>query len=246
LPPRQGEPSLASHHAMSSIIERVKTSPVFIRVIPFGLFLLLTFAQSWVGEDGRYWLYLVKTIIGAWMLWLMRPFVDEMRWKISVEAVVTGIVVFIVWIGVDDFLAMIGLKPDFGELKIGGKPWNPQHQFGAGSLLAWFFIVVRIVGSTLIVPPLEEVFYRSFLYRYLVNPDFLLVPLGVFATMPFFVTSAVFGFEHREWLAGIICGLAYAGLVCWKKRLGDAITAHAITNLLLGIWVVAKGEWKFW
>ena len=231
---------------MISLLQRIKASPVFVRVVPFGLFLLLTFAQGWFGDMGRYWIYVAKTILAAWTIWWMRPVVEEMRWRISLEAVVVGVAIFVVWVGIDDFLKMIGLKPDFGELKIGGEPWNPNAQFGTGSVLAWFFILARLLGSTLIVPPLEEVFYRSFLYRYLVKPDFLLVPLGAFVAMPFIVTSVVFGFEHREWLAGTICGLAYAGLVCWKKRLGDAMTAHAITNLLLGVWVVGRGEWKFW
>ena len=45
---------------------------------------------------------------------------------------------------------------------------------------------------------------------------------------------------------GILCGFAFQGLVCWKKRLGDAMTAHAITNGLLGLWVVWRGAWHFW
>ena len=56
----------------------------------------------------------------------------------------------------------------------------------------------------------------------------------------------IFGAAHAEWLAGILCGLAYQALVCRKKRLGDAMTAHAITNFLLGVWIVATGEWRFW
>ena len=96
------------------------------------------------------------------------------------------------------------------------------------------------------MPPLEEVFFRSFLYRYLAKPDFQSVPLGQFLPGPFLITSVIFGFEHREWLAGILCGFGYQGLVCWKKRLGDAITAHALTNLLLGAWVIWKGAWHFW
>ena len=70
--------------------------------------------------------------------------------------------------------------------------------------------------------------------------------LGSFAWQPFLLASVIFGLEHREWLAGILCGFAYQGLVCWKKRLGDAITAHSITNLLLGLWVVWQGAWQFW
>ncbi|MBO4545513.1 MAG: CPBP family intramembrane metalloprotease, partial [Verrucomicrobia bacterium] len=64
--------------------------------------------------------------------------------------------------------------------------------------------------------------------------------------MPFVVVSVIFGLVHQEWLAGILCGLVYQGLVCYKGRLGDAITAHGITNLLLGIWVVWRGAWNFW
>jgi hypothetical protein len=125
-------------------------------------------------------------------------------------------------------------------------PWNPNEQFGAGSALAWLMVGTRIIGSTLVVPPLEEVFYRSFLYRYIAKPDFLSVPLNQFAWMPFLATAAVFGFSHNEWLAGILCGAAYQWLVIRKNRLGDAMTAHAITNFLLGLWVIWRGAWHFW
>jgi CAAX prenyl protease-like protein len=98
-----------------------------------------------------------------------------------------------------------------------------------------------------IVPPLEEVFYRSFLYRYFVRLNFQAMPLGQFHTLSFVVTSAIFGLMHPDrWLAGVLCGLAYQGLVVRNNRLGDALTAHGITNFLLGIWVIWKGDWSFW
>jgi len=107
-------------------------------------------------------------------------------------------------------------------------------------------IATRTLGSTLVVPPLEEVFYRSFLYRYFARPDFLSVPLNRFLPWSFLATSAVFGLSHFQWLAGILCGLAYQGLVLRKDRLGDAMTAHAITNFLLSLWVIGRGAWQFW
>jgi hypothetical protein len=119
-------------------------------------------------------------------------------------------------------------------------------QFGDGSTLAWLFIVVRVLGSTFVVPPLEEVFYRSFLYRYLAKQEFLSVPLNQFALVPFLATAGIFGLAHNEWLAGIVCGAAYQWLVLRKNRLGDAMTAHAITNFLLGVWVVWRSAWNFW
>jgi len=212
-------------------------SPATVRVAPFVIFLALTFCQGELGTASAYWFYLAKTIVGAWLVWEMRPFVSEMRWAVSWEAVVVGLVVFAVWIGLDPFYSHLGK---------GGAIWNPHAQFGGNSALAWLMIAARILGSTFVVPPLEEVFYRSFLYRYVTKPDFQSVPLNQFLPWSFLVTAAVFGFSHHEWLAGILCGAAYQWLVLRKNRLGDAMTAHAITNFLLGVWVVWKPAWQFW
>lgn len=231
---------------MNWITAHITRSPISARVAPFATFVILTFCQGYLGETGRYWVYLAKTLLGAWMLWLVRPFVQEMRWRISWEALLVGVAVFVLWVGLDDWLIRLGFANSYPKPKLSGAAWNPGAHFGEGAAPAWFFIIVRIAGSTLVVPALEEVFFRSFLYRYVMKVDFLAVPLGVFAWTPFVVVSLLFGFEHREWLAGILCGFAYQGLVCWKKRIGDAMTAHAITNLLLGIWVVWRGAWQFW
>jgi CAAX prenyl protease-like protein len=147
------------------------------------------------------------------------------------------------WIGIDAWYPHIGSK---SSIQTASNYWNPMRQFGEGSALAWFFIVVRLGGSSLVVPPIEEVFFRSFLYRYIVKQDFQKVALNYFGWMPFLATSLIFGFEHSQWLAGILCGMVYQWLVIRKGRLGDAITAHAITNFLLGVWVLWRGDWKFW
>jgi CAAX prenyl protease-like protein len=228
---------------MNILPPKIRDSPALVRAVPFLIFVALTGSQGYVGETGRYWLYFLKTMAGAAMIWSMYPLVSEMRWKLSWPAVVAGIGVFVMWIKLTDMMRAIGLG-SFGEWHNTSKPWNPQADFG--SSLAAFFIVIRIAGSTLIVPPLEEVFYRSFVYRFVAKPDFQSVPIGQFLPVPFLVTSVLFGFEHNQWLAGILCGFVYQGLVCWKKRIGDAMTAHAITNFLLACWVVSKHQWHFW
>ena len=222
---------------MNFLRQKLAAAPAIARVLPFGIFLVLTSCQGNFFASSQYWLYLTKTLVGASLIWLMRPAVSEMRWKISWAAVAVGIAVFALWVGLD------GLYPQFGKP---GAAWNPNEQFGHATPLAWLFIVTRLVGSALVVPPLEEVFYRSFVYRSLAAADFQTVPLNRFAWLPFLGTAAVFGFSHYEWLAGILCAFAYQGLVIRKNRLGDAMTAHAITNFLLGLWVVFKPAWHFW
>jgi uncharacterized protein len=213
------------------------TSPLMARVAPFGIFLVLTFCQGQFGVASAYWFYFAKTLVAVWLIWEMRPLVSEMRWAVSWEAIIVGVGVFVMWVGLDPFY------PKFME---SGAVWNPHVQFGQDSVWAWLMIITRILGSTLVVPPLEEVFYRSFLYRYLARPDFLSVPLNRFLLWPFLATAGVFGISHFQWLAGILCGMAYQGLVLRKNRLGDAMTAHAITNFLLGVWVIWRGAWQFW
>jgi uncharacterized protein len=223
--------------ATTKWLDQFRQTPWAPRVLPFGLFVLLTAAQGAFGEGSRYWAYAAKTLLGAWMLWAIWPLVTEMRWRLSWEAVVVGVGVCGMWIGLD---------PYYPKLMAQTQPWNPHAQFGHGSVLAWSIITIRLLGSTLVVPPLEEVFFRSFGYRYLARADFMSLPLNRFLPLPFVVGSVIFGLNHYEWLAGILCGLVYQGLVVWKGRLSDAITAHAITNALLGLWVVWKGAWQFW
>jgi uncharacterized protein len=223
---------------MQFLRKKFAGSPDYARIAPFAIFVALTALQGQFGEASRYWMYLVKTLVGAWLIWEMRPFVEEMRWKISWEAVVVGVAIAAAWVGLD------GLYPRLSEL---GPGWNPNRQFGQGSALAWLYVAVRLAGPSIVVPPLEEVFYRSYLYRVLVKIDFRSMPFSRFHLLSFVVTSSIFGLMHPDrWLAAILCGLAYQWLAIRKNRLGDAMTAHAITNFLLGLWVVWKGAWDFW
>jgi uncharacterized protein len=228
------------------MFSKIVQSPTLVRAVPFLLFLALTFLQDRFGEAARYWIYFGKTVAGAAMLLVLFRYIRELEWRFSCAAVVVGFGVFVMWVGLDEVFVRLGLPNSYPKMKTAGGPWNPNEVFGSNSFAAIFFIVARIAGSTLVVPPLEEVFYRSFIYRFLVSKDFLSVPLGKFLPVPFVVTSVLFGLAHREWLAGVLCGFAYQGLVIWKNRLGDAITAHAITNFLLGLWIVWRGAWIFW
>lgn len=227
---------------MNLFREKCQASPIYARVAPFVIFVGLMLFNSLLGKSGPYWMYAVRTIVGLWMLWEMRAFVPEMRWNVSTEAVAVGIAMFGLWVGLDPFLP----KNHLLFTPTPGDEWNPFARYGAGSGMGWFFVAVRLFGSSIVVPPLEEVFWRSFLYRYSIRTNFLSLPLNLFHPTAFIVISLCFGLEHYEWAAGFLCGMAFQWLVISKNRLGDAITAHAITNFLLGLWVVGRGAWQFW
>ncbi len=215
------------------------------RVLPFILFLILTTCQGRFGIASHFWFYAVKMLIGIALIAWMWSQVQEMRWRMSWEACCVGLACFLLWVGLDGVIPRLGaLLGDTAEEK--PWQWNPFEFFTDHPALAWTFVGIRIIGSTLIVPPLEEVFYRSAVYRYWVAPNIESVPLNRFDFKAFFATSILFGVVHQEWLAGIFCGAAFQWLVLRKGHLGDAMTAHAITNALLGLYVVWTDSWQFW
>lgn len=233
---------------MTPTLKRVTDSPLLVRAAPFLVFVLLTSMQGILGEASRYWIYIAKSLAGFWMIWIIRPFIPELKWAVSLRSVLAGVIVFAVWIGLDGFYPttdLIFTRLGFGPKEPGGS-WNPNVAFGAGSGLAWVMITTRILGSSLVVPPVEEVFYRSFVYRWIADPQIDRVSLRRFAWVPYVVTALLFGSAHREWLPGILCAMIYQSLVFRRGDLGEAITAHGVTNLLLGLWVVWRGAWQFW
>ncbi len=229
---------------MNFLRQQLARSPVVARFLPFFIFFAPLLVQDWAGEAGRYWIYLLRTLAGAWCIWEMRSLVPEMRWRVSWEGAVAGVLVLVIWVGLDPYYPPNHLI--FAAEKGGPVPWNPFKAFGEASVAGWFFFWVRTVGSSLVVPPLEEVFYRSLIYRYLIKNDFLSVPLNRMHWGSFIVTSVLFGLEHYQWLAGILCGLVFQFLVVRKGRLGDAMFAHAVTNFLLGLYIYWKQAWLFW
>jgi CAAX prenyl protease-like protein len=107
-------------------------------------------------------------------------------------------------------------------------------------------IAVRLIGAAVVVPVMEELFWRSFLMRYLINPDFRSVPMGAFSWLSFMGVAILFGLEHHRVVVGIAVGLLYNLLLIHQKNLKGVILAHGVTNLGLGIYVLITGSWMFW
>lgn len=227
---------------IATLREYLGKSPEHARFMPFAIWVGIT-ALGIGGGDMKFWSYAIKVVVGLWVVWEMRRFVPEIRWTCSWPAVGIGLLIFGLWVGLDPFYPKNHLLMQDTVESI----WNPFARFGDGSALAWTLIVIRIFGMTVLVPPIEEAFYRSLVYRYLIKYDFTKVALNHFDGLAMVLCAVLFGFMHFQWLPGILCGLAYQWLAIRRGHLGDAITAHAITNFLLGVYVVWQGgeAWKF-
>ena len=111
--------------------------------------------------------------------------------------------------------------------------------------LTW--VILRLIGGVVTVPIAEELAFRGFGLRRLISSDFESVPWKSFTWTSLLISSLLFGAMHGErWLAGTAAGILYALAMRWRGRLGDAILAHAVTNGLLAVWVLAFGRWELW
>jgi len=147
-------------------------------------------------------------------------------------AVTGGVGVFGLWILLDLPYLTVG-EAD---------PWDPMV---AGSISVPL-VAMRLLGSALVVPVVEELFWRSFLMRWLHHPRFVDVPPGKVSHRALVISSLVFATEHRLWFAGLLAGLVYGEIYRRSGDLRVVILAHAVTNAALGVWVLGTGAWGFW
>jgi hypothetical protein len=213
--------------------------PWFPYVLPFALFLLLTEPARFFPSLSPYF-YIAKTIMVGALLWIWRrkyatDFSTGLSFREILTAFFSGLLVLVIWIVPEEYLFRMEQNSVFDP-----------YVLGTSQTAATALIGVRLIGSSLVVPVMEELFWRSFLMRYLIKSDFRHVPIGTFAWFSFIGTAILFGFEHHQVLAGILAGLLYGLLLVHQKNLKGVILAHGVTNLGLGIYVVATCNWMFW
>lgn len=205
-------------------------------IIPFAIFIGLSLIGSQF-ENGIYFMYPIKTIAVAVSLFIYRKHYVELFQKIRISsifiAMVIGLMVFLIWVLPE------GLYPTLGTSQF--NPFVFENK-----LWIIFLIAFRFIGAVLVVPIFEELFWRSFLIRWIIDQDFRKVPLGQFTWLSFILVVVFFGLEHHQWLVGMVAGAIYNGLLYHHKNLWSCIIAHGVTNLALGIYVLMTQQWGFW
>jgi len=218
-------------------------------VAPMALYLAFLQAQASWPDLLELW-YPAKTIAVTALLWMFRRHYTELVPKFSALAVAVGLVAIIIWIAIDPFYPKLGelihLIEDFGRNLSGMEPAKRVAEPVFDPTGKWAFIGFRVVGAVLVVPVMEELFWRGFLIRWLVDEDFKRVPPGTFTWFSFGATVFLFGVEHSQWLAGLICGALYNWLFYRTRSVTACVIAHAVSNAVLAGYVLATGDWKFW
>jgi CAAX prenyl protease-like protein len=212
---------------------------------PFALFMALLAlrgawpAEGWAGVDAR-WLYAVQALLVGGVLWALRGHYGELvrqrlpRGRETLLSVAVGGLVFVLWIVLDAPWMQLG------EPTAHFVPLGPDGQLSVA------LIAFRLLGAVAVVPLMEEIFWRSFLMRWIDRPAFESVDPRTASAKAIVLSTFVFTLAHTQWLAAVVAGLAYALLYRYTGKLWTAVIAHAITNAALGAWVIHTGNWQFW
>jgi len=180
-------------------------------------------------------------IVLAVLLFVSRPYLT-LHPSHLLASIGIGIAVFVVWVGPD---LLFGYRhywlfenPVVGKATSSLAPSLQQD---------YFFLLIRVLSSVALVPVLEELFWRGWLLRWLIQSDFRKIPVGTHQAGAFWLVAVLFAAEHGPfWEVGLLAGIIYNWWMVRTKNLADCILAHAVTNGILAIYVLAAGQWQYW
>ncbi len=212
---------------------------VFMGLLAVGDFLRFFSGPSspwWLAQPEQ-WILPLQTVVCGWVLWFYRADYRLRLPKRWLETTGIGLLVFLLWIAPQAFF--------------GAPPRTDGYEVGALTSDLWLqgtLLLLRFIRLVIVVPILEELFWRGFLLRYFVNDQFWKVAPGRTNAIGFLVVTILFALAHSEAdrPAALATGVLYNWLYLRSRSVSSCILAHALTNLLLGIYIVATRQWGFW
>lgn len=217
-------------------------SPAVPYVAPFAAFLaVLALGSVWPLSGAVDQLARIA-IVAAVLLAVSRPAMD-FRVRSSVGTVAMGAVIFVIWIAPDL------IYPDYRRLWLFNNPitGSARSTLPPADLHDPVILLLRTLRAAVLVPIVEELFWRGWLMRWLIAQDFRTVALGTYAKTSFWVVAALFASEHGPyWDVGLLAGVLFNAWMIRTNSLGDLILCHAVANLLLSAYVITGRKWEYW
>lgn len=204
--------------------------------------------------DPAGWKYALRSAVCLGILLALKPWkwdYPPLKWKNLPLATLIGVAVCLFWIAPEsDFLSRFeGFHRAY--LYFGTQmPWDLAQPLErvryAPETDGWLFAITRLLGSALVIAVIEEFFWRGWLTRYVEKEDFLSVDPGGVSSRSIWIASALFATAHHRWLAALLCGLLYGWFYRKTRDVWAVCYAHALTNGLLGAYVLWSGKFEFW
>ena len=232
-----------THPATAAQAAPLWKHPALPYVLPFVLYVGLM-ALDRVASLPMIWAYPIRCAAALAALLAVSARAVSFRISAPWTSVALGVAVFLVWIGPDALFGSGYRHHWLFENPLTGKAASSTPD---GLRHSAAFIALRVIGCAAIVPPLEELFWRGWLMRWLAGHDFVKVPLGTYVPYAFWMVAILFAAEHGPyWEVGLATGILYNWWMLRTKSLGDVTLAHAVTNALLSGYVLMTGQWQYW
>lgn len=153
-----------------------------------------------------------------------------------------GVVVCALWVAPDALVPGWRENPIFQNAITG----NIKTSIAPGELTP-LMLALRTMRAALLVPVIEELFWRGWLPRWIQDNSFSRIPLGQYTPVAFWITVVLFAAEHGPfWEVGLLTGIIYNWWMRRTRSLGDLMLAHAVTNLALSLYIIRTERWMFW
>ncbi len=186
----------------------------------------------------------VASLATVWLFRRQMPPWGKPYWGI---AVVGGVLVGWGWVYGQHLFEQIGLGGPLPIMPGSSEPYDPRDHLGADDLFATTWLM-RMLVAVIAVPVVEEIFWRAFLLRALIDwSNFEKIPLGTFTWFSFLGTSLISTLQHpHNWGVSILCWMVFNGVFYWTRSVFCLILLHGMTNLVLYVIVLRVDDWSFW
>jgi CAAX prenyl protease-like protein len=213
--------------------------PALAWILPFAVFIALLSLQKFVPIPAALRFFVVMAVIAGVSRHALKGRPSAPLWSVAL-----GLVVFAVWVGPDVIAPGWRHSVLFNNAIVG----EPAGNTPPASRNDPVFLIFRVAISVIAVPILEELFWRGWMMRWLIDSEhFERVPLGTYASMAFWVVAALFASEHGSfWDVGFVTGIIYNWWMVRTRNIWDCIIAHGVTNGALAAYVVLAGQWQYW
>jgi CAAX prenyl protease-like protein len=197
-------------------------------------------AERFFGLSERIF-YPLRFALVLFLLLAARHYIS-LRPRFALQSTLLGAAAFAIWVGPD---VLFGYRHFWlFENSLTGRAVSSIDPALRRSIP---FVVLRAVSCTLLVPVFEELFWRSWLMRWLIKPRFEKIAFGTYETSAFWTVAVLFAIEHGPyWEAGLVAGILYNWWAVRTRSLADCVLAHAVTNGLLSAYVLLTGQWQYW
>lgn len=218
------------HPADEVVEEDSRENEILPLVVPLLVVIAASMITGAFTTEQTAGVYALRVAVLVPFVWWFRKAYASLGWAGCWRGIPFGVVGFAVW---------IALVPENG-----GATSDALLAATGGDPTAIFGATIRLLGYVVVAPLAEELAFRGYLTRQLVASDFREIPVGTFTWISFLGSSLLFGMMHDQLVGATAAGALFALALYWRKSIADAIIAHAVTNLMVVLYVAATGRWS--